>query len=140
MKKIEMGKKYRTWGGSPVRLLCVDADNDRPVVGLVFDNTLKDINEWLYHWDQYGSYLGVNDPRGEDLVDLVEISPYADIPIDTPGWARGYDGEWVPRYFAGINDAGNPMAWTHGATSFSTDDGGVTSWDEFTTTRPEGVE
>ncbi len=73
MKKIEMGKKYRTRGGLPVRLLCVDADNHSPVVGLVFHKIIRDHNEWLYSWDQYGSYLGVNDPRGEDLVDLIEV-------------------------------------------------------------------
>ena len=138
MKKIEIGKKYRTRNGRDVRILCVDAERISPVVGLV-TNTKNGgdwIGEWIGEWCSYGRYLG--ECRGQHEYDLVEVSPYADIPIDTPGWARNYGGRWFARYFAGVTDEGRPTAWLSGATSFSSG-GERLDWQEFTTTKPEGV-
>lgn len=128
MKKIEMGKKYRTRDGKSVRILCVDSNDPvYPVVGLFDGKGQPDT------WTEHGNIV-VGEER---YLDLVEISPYADIPIDTPGWAR-LDLRWWPRYFAGVSK-GRPTAWRGGATSF-TADGERYGCDEFTTTKPEGVE
>lgn len=133
MKKIEMGKKYRTRDGRDVRILCVDRKHEFPVVGL-FDYQGE---EHVYAWMSEGFHAGAG---VKNSLDLVEVSPYADIPIDAPGWARDHGREWVPRYFAGVSGSGKPMAWVDGATSFSTICGRKMSWTEFTTTKPEGVE
>lgn len=131
MKKIEMGKKYRTRDGKSVRILCVDSNDPvYPVVGLFDGKGQPDT------WTEHGNIV-VGEER---YLDLVEISPYADIPIDTPGWARGsLDHGWRRRHFAGLAEDGRPMAWDDGTTSH-TADGARETWDEFTTTKPEGVE
>jgi hypothetical protein len=71
-----------------------------------------------------------------DYYKLEKICPYKDIPIDTPGWARIKGYVWLPRHFAGVS-GGRPLTWMDGMTShtgYST-----ISWDEFTTTKPEGL-
>lgn len=128
MKKIEMGKKYRTLNGFPVRVLCIDKLGEFPVVGLVDDRVIES-------WTADGS-VAFSFNCSESLA-LVEVSPYEDIPIDTPGWAR-LGNSWTTRYFAGVL-GGRPMTWLGGATSF-TADGDRNFCDEFTTTKPEGVE
>jgi len=50
--------------------------------------------------------------------DLIEITPYDGIAIDTPGWAVYASGDKEKRHFAGIHSCGKPMVW----------DGGLTSW------------
>ena len=132
MKKIEMGKKYRTRDGRDVRILCVDSKGTLPVVGLVTER--DNSGDFIECWRLDGTYFSVTDQYRRDLI---EISPYADIPIDTPGWARA-EFEWRPRYFAGVDVAGNPTTWADGMTSFSAD-GRKSTWFEFTTTKPEGV-
>jgi hypothetical protein len=115
---IEMGKKYRTRDGRDVRILCVDANGDRPVVGLINGN--------VHIWNPDGQYW-VNEEFNSDLI---EISPYSDIAIDAPGWARdeGAIG-WSPCYFGGVGGDGKPRAWVKQSYV----------WDEFTTTNPEGA-
>lgn len=123
MKKIEMGKKYKCEG---VKGVVRYTDGKRPGYPVLFETVMGD----LYQCDEYGRSYG--------SAQLTEISPYADIPIDAPGWARLYGEEWVPRYFAGIGANGKPTAWEYGATSFSAN-GEKTFWDEFTISKPEGV-
>lgn len=72
--------------------------------------------------------------RADKTVRLVEISPYADIAIDAPGWAR-HGSDWLPSYFAGVSRS-RPTVWRGGATSFSAE-GQWYGCDEFTTTKPE---
>lgn len=133
MKKIEMGKKYRTRAGHAVRILCVDRDDkDYPVVGLP---KFEIGGEGLIPFTAEGSYeAGKHSP-----FDLVEVPPYADIPIDTPGWARGADGHWHRRHFAGVGSDGLPKCWVEGKTKH-TSYSCLSYFHEFTTTKPEGVE
>lgn len=63
---VSMTGKYRTRGGKPVRLLCVDADSDQPVVGMVGDSA----EQWFIN----GAYrLG----QEECSTDLIEVTPRA---------------------------------------------------------------
>jgi len=63
----------------------------------------------------------------EDPKDLIEITPYDGIAIDTPGWGL-YDGcAKQPCHFAGINEEGKPLAWLGGMTSWTTKDTAVYS-------------
>lgn len=126
MKKIEMGKKYRR-GDQSGAVRYVDGKNRR------FPVLWEDDFGGVYSFDECGKSASLGPP-------LIEISPYADIPIDTPGWARYAGLRWVPRYFAGIDVNGKPVAWADGATSFSSINGAKLTWDEFTTTKPEVVE
>lgn len=127
---IEMGKKYRTRDGRDVRILCVDRTGELPVVGLMPVVGLVGGKEDVLSWTIDGLWALSDNPN-----DLIEISPYSDIEIDAPGWAR--EGkEWYPRHFAGVEN-GVPMTWKNGCTSHTAQ--AKTSWDEFTTTKPEGA-
>jgi len=57
--------------------------------------------------------------REENDEDLIEITPYDGIAIDTPGWAEINKGERVRFNFAGVNSAGNPLVWSNGGTSWT---------------------
>lgn len=37
MNQIDPNKRYQTRGGQPVRILCVDAPGDYPVIGYIDD-------------------------------------------------------------------------------------------------------
>ena len=125
-RSIEMGKKYRTRDGRDVRLLCVDGPSFYPVVGFLETS--------LMSWSSDGRFS--REQTHEHDRDLIEVSTYSDIAIDTPGWARTVKA-WYPRHFAGVDASGDPMTWDNGATSHTTNDKSV--WDEFTTTKPEGL-
>lgn len=51
----------------------------------------------------------------------IESVDWSKVKVDTPIYVRNnYDEEWTPHYFAGY-DCGYILAWTNGATSFTTD-------------------
>ena len=110
---IELDRKYRyrDKGVPPLfRVLCVDKPGDYPVVtcdakGGIHTNKISG--------QEHENCLG--------LYDLIEVSPYEDIPIDAKVLVRsGGLGNWHRRYFAGVSDSGKPMAWVEGTTSWST--------------------
>ena len=126
--KVSMNKTYRTRDGRNVRILCTDAKSERPVIGLVRDSLNND--KYVETWDEVGAYLC---GELESRLDLVEVSPYEDWPIDAPVWVIvDSDGRsiWYPRHFAGVNKRGKPMTSTDGRTSFSSKFGKKTTWAE----------
>ncbi len=126
---IDINKKYRTRGGLPVRILCVDAKNAvhsfdgkiavYPVVALV-SNTV----ERLVVYSQQGRFCeGV-----ESEWDLVEVNSYADFKVDDKVLVRDGDhANWLPRHFSHVDDDGFPCTFQGGSTSWS-NDGGYLSW------------
>lgn len=108
MSKISMDKKY-TLNGAPVRILCVDANNEYPVAGLV---KYPDGSECLEEFDSDGKIAAGNDY-------LVEVSPYADWKIDDKIEVSADGEEWVKRHFAGIDNDGNCLCYNNGLTSWS---------------------
>jgi hypothetical protein len=130
---IEISKKYRTRSGRAVRILCTDGPGRKPVIGYWLGED-SHIEEWhIEEWHIDGSYFY---SEKESSLDLIEIAPYTDIAIDTPGWVRvGREG-WEPRHFAGVSEQGKPKAWSSGTTSH-TSRGYFGVWSEFTTTKPK---
>lgn len=122
---IEMGKKYKLLD-IPVRVRYTDG---------------KQAGYPVCCEDDWGAvYLFTADGvwRTDNTKRLVEISPYSDIAIDAPGWARyGAEEFWTPLHFAGVN-RGRPTCWRYGKTSH-TANGDFDIWGEFTTTKPEGL-
>lgn len=113
---IEMGKKYRTRDGRKVRILCVDRLARQPVLGLISNG----IYEERCSWNKDGTYH-CSGSYSSDL-DLIEISPYEDWPIDAPVWVRKrIDPLWYPRHYAGTSEDGRPVIFSGGCTSFSQD-------------------
>ena len=134
---IEMGKKYRTRDGRDVRILCVDRTGELPVVGLMPVVGLVGGKEDVLSWTIDGLWALSDNPN-----DLIEIPPYSDIEIDTPGWARDVDKnspdhEWTEAHFARVGGNGKPICFAFGRTSHTTQ--ATFEWDEFTTTKPEGA-
>ncbi|NCA72846.1 MAG: hypothetical protein EOM91_22890 [Sphingobacteriia bacterium] len=118
---IDMSKTYRTFDGRPVRILCTDRECEQPIVGLA--KTPR--GEILMTWWPEGKFLA----GGTSAVDLVEVSPYEDWPIDAPVWVRDGDGtRWFPRHFAGIDEDGRGLTWKYGGTSFSCHDEPSIPW------------
>jgi len=62
--KISMDKQYKTRQGRPVKLLCIDRNHPKPVVGLVGES------DELVCWSESGKYYLL---PGGDSWDLVEV-------------------------------------------------------------------
>ena len=75
------------------------------------------------NWNLDGIFL----LKKESILDLIEISPYADFKIDDKVlvWDHGNVNKYKA-HFAGIHEAGDPMSWANGRTSFTTDE--KTEW------------
>lgn len=62
--KINMQDKYETRDGKPVRVLCVDYKNDRPVLACIKTNN----REYVCEFNDEGKYYLENDEHSNDLV------------------------------------------------------------------------
>lgn len=112
-KPIEMGKKYRTRDGREVRVLCIDRNN-----GVFSVVALVGGREYVEAFTKFGEYWGDGHASNNDLV---EVSPFEDFKIDDPVMVRFCDGGWYRRYFAGVSEDGEALAWDNGGTSWSSD-------------------
>lgn len=68
--KIEMGKKYRTWNGNKVRILCIDAEGSYPVIGMELCAGVWIVGTW--HSDGSVDETGINNEW--DLVEEQETA------------------------------------------------------------------
>ncbi|UCV26767.1 hypothetical protein [Ferribacterium limneticum] len=112
--QIDINKKYRTRDGHPVRILCCDKLGDCfPVVALIsYPKGHEETNLYTLN----GRYNSV----GTDQRDLIEVSPYEDFVIDEPVMVRHSASDpWRRRHFAGVSEAGSPISWSDGQTSFT---------------------
>jgi len=75
----------------------------------------------IKHPCSFDNNLKFHANKKEDPSDLIEITPYDGIAIDTPGWAVENNGFQVERYFAGVDDLGKPLVWWDGRTSWTSD-------------------
>ena len=126
---IEMGKKY-TYQGNRGTVKFIDGKYDHhPVI-------------WERERDGMPFLFTLQGKSLDSDHCLVEISPYSDIAIDAPGWARDADKrspdhKWTPVHFARVGKNGKPICFSYGKTSHTTQE--TFEWDEFTTTKPEEV-
>lgn len=111
-KKIELGKKYQTRDGKPVRILCIDGPSkDYPIVGVIGNNSF--VSTWTStgQWNQQGGSF--------DLVEVKEkkkmyINVYQSVSgryrvgglHSTPAEARFCTPAVVDRYVATV-----PIEW-----------------------------
>lgn len=128
-KKIEMGKQYRTRGGHPVRIICVDREGDFPVIGLKNNVSILAFTETGYYYKSENPYS----------YDLIEYNPAQDLKLDQAIWVKDCnDTEWYPRHFKGVSSNGNVECWTEGRTSHTAskeyDD--FMQWVEWSATNP----
>lgn len=116
---IEIGKKYRTANGKPVRIICVDRDNAYCVVGLMGEN------QTLETWTIDGAYQS----EVASQYDLIEVGQFDDFKVDEPVLVRDSDCEpWNKRHFAGVSPEGYALVYPAGTTSWSVSDSYLTQW------------
>ena len=116
---IDITKKYQTRDGEPVEIIAVNGREPFPVIGYI-----GDASTIVHMWRKSGSFL---EDEEESRCDLIEISPYADWEIDDKILVSDDGIVWQRKHFAGVDDAGFPMAWYSGETSW-TSRGGKYSW------------
>lgn len=67
--------------------------------------------------------IGCCPKRRKEWLEAEYVEPEVDwtkVPIDTKVLVKDFDNdEWTPRYFAGVNKNGHPLAWADGKTSFT---------------------
>lgn len=73
--------------------------------------------------------------------DPAENVDWSKVPVDTPVLVRDYETDkWNPRYFAGINEDGNIIAFDSGATSWSDDGENLTvDWKQAKLSNPDDL-
>ena len=112
---IDITKKYRTCKGLAVTILHTSRKTqyEYTVVGLVHQVDEDMIQLWRSDGTVFKCEGGVSD------LDLIEVSPYEDWPIDAPIWVRNTPESelWIPRHFAGVDPNGYPLFWPDGFTS-----------------------
>ena len=114
-------KKYKTRAGREVVIYAIYPEQKYAVHG-----AQKLGKDWITeNWNMEGEFLA-EDISGEDLI---EVSPYSDIPIDAKVivWHNNA-GPRHRRYFAGANELGEPTTWFNGATSWSNKEAPPTVW------------
>lgn len=76
--KIEMGKRYQTRDGRPVRLLCTDKKGEFPVVGVVpyDDGGAEDMEEWTSTGGYYSDQDGDTDLDLVPMLEKVTVNVY----------------------------------------------------------------
>lgn len=117
---IEMGKKYKTRDGLPVRILCTNLQsNGYPVVAAI----MQDNEEGIASYTETGKFI----ENKEYGLDLIEVTPYDDFKEDDLCVVWNTKEEKLFRYFHKVNKSGKASCFNFGKTSFTTDV--VTSWD-----------
>ena len=71
-------KKYTTLDGNPVRILCVDAKDNQPIIGL----TMRGEKEVIDNWSLNGKYLLSEVACNSDLINAK---------TKREGWVNVYD-------------------------------------------------
>ena len=113
MPKIDLKKQYRTRGGENVQVLTVDAPNHvYPVIASIGPYGEMVPNSYTARGRLYTG-------DAESVMDLIEYSPYSHIKIDDPVIFWESDMHLQRGHFAGIDDAGRPMTYIDGKTSWS---------------------
>lgn len=112
MNKISMGKKYKTRSGLPVRVLCIDVDDELyPVVAIIKNK----FGEASYQFTSSGGlYVEV-----DSEYDLIGTSPYEDFKKDDKVMVSAIGDRWTKRYFAYEKD-GKAYCYADGGDSWAT--------------------
>jgi hypothetical protein len=122
-KKLEVGMRVREIGspkrkGRYGRVIFADMKGWRGESVVALLEAEDGSGEFVAAYRSDGTYCdGVG---ALEEYSLIEVSPYEDWEIDEPIWVRDFpDDRWVPRYFAGVSKAEEPLAWQEGRTSLT---------------------
>jgi hypothetical protein len=112
MKKVELGKKYKTNDGRSVELIAICDKLGKPVIGIVDGHS--EITQWSIDGRKWKEDTDV-------YLDLVEVAPYADFKVDDKVSVYHANTDSYTHYhFAGIDDNGNALVFANGESSWTT--------------------
>ena len=118
---IELNKTYKDGLGRDVRIICVDRQDDTPIVGLI----MMEDWEYLACYTAGGQYI-LEEPSANDLILPEDFRTFA---IDEPVMVRDRDvGAWVTGNFAGVDFKGRALVWRCGTKWHS--EGETVSWNQ----------
>jgi len=119
--KIKAGKTYLTRDSHKVRVVCTDANNEYPIIGL-----LSEDRETVHTFTKFGKYNRASASSGLDLIE--EYSPWNDVEIDTKVLVKNDDEyTWKRRYFAKYEND-KVYTFADGSTSWSNEVSYYSSW------------
>lgn len=107
---IDINKKYRTRDGRPVELITTSGRGYFQVIGYVAEST------YVYYWSGDGK-----SPGADSNLDLVPVSEFDNVPVDTPVNISNNGVHWVPAHFAKVDEFGNVYVFVGGRTSHTAD-------------------
>jgi hypothetical protein len=109
---IDINKQYKTRDGRKVEIIAIKPNLHLPVVGIVEGQRV------IKSWDKFGC---IYSEREESVYDLIEDNPYfQSFCIDDKVLVKQERHVvWKKRYFAGVNEDGNALVFTYGATSWN---------------------
>lgn len=119
--------------------------NDELTFGFTKDNALKTCDEISTCqeciFDGDGCDLKSQKWLVSEYKDPAENVDWSKVLVDTPVLVRDYETDkWNPRYFAGINEDGNVIAFDSGATSWSDDGENLTvNWKHAKLANPDDL-
>lgn len=123
---------HKTSDGSLARVLCDDIVGVRNCAVAILVGGAEIVR--TFHKDSEGSIRNHEET-------LWEISPWDDVPVDTPVWVRDSAAQgWFARHFAKYEN-GVVVCWRNGLTSHSTGKGArlkFRSWEHATLENPNG--
>lgn len=110
MKKVELGKKYKTRDGFDVEIIAIRPELKDGVIGIMKGE------DFVREWATDGTYSHDKEPCD---FDLIEVPPYANLKVDDKVivWDDNV-GIKYRGYFAGVNEQDDPLVWDNG-TSWS---------------------
>jgi hypothetical protein len=110
MKKVELGKKYKTRDRFDVEIVAIRPELKDGVIGIVKGE------DFVREWATDGTYSHDKEPCD---FDLIEVPPYANLKVDDKVivWDDNV-GIKYRGYFAGVNEQDDPLVWDNG-TSWS---------------------
>ena len=95
---IKMRKAYRTRGGRPARVICVDRIGDFPVIALV--KTVEG-NESPIFYTKDGYYLEQKSQHTSDLIEISHEESF-DVEIENPFLAGLSDNSIWKKQYSGV--------------------------------------
>lgn len=118
--------------------------NERKVISVTEDckvtscDKISSCNECIFN---EGCDLNSQKWLVSECKDLAEDVDWSKVLVDTPVLVRDYETDkWNPRYFAGINEDGNVIAFDSGATSWSDDGENLTvNWKQAKLANPDDL-
>lgn len=118
--------------------------NDGKVIGVTEDCKVTSCDEILSCNECiFNEECGLKSQKWlvSEYKDPAENVDWSKVPIDTPVLVREYETDkWIPRYFAGINEDGNVIAFDSGATSWSDDGENLTvNWKQAKLANPDDL-